>query len=225
MLVPRFILMCALTAFLAAPVSARRLAVSGPAAQAVPTDAHAAALTGGWTLDKALSDHPADEPPQEGREGRGGEGRGGEGGFGRRGRRGGGFGGGVGGGEFGGEPRRADPAASARTREAIADILNPPDHLVIVSSDTTLILTGPDGRTTRLSTDGTPVKDENTNIERKTRWEGDQLVSEITGLPQGKITETYSIDPDQHRLRIVTLIDGRGGRSRTFAHVYDPDPR
>ena len=44
------------------------------------------------------------------------------------------------------------------------------------------MLTGADGRTTRLSPDGKKIKDENTKIERKTKWDGGKLVSEINGL-------------------------------------------
>jgi len=102
--------------------------------------------------------------------------------------------------------------------------MNPPDHLVVVSTDTMLVLTAPDGRTVRLSPDNKKVKDESTKIERKTKWDGVRLVSEITGVGSGKITETYTVDDEHHQLHVVTVVDGgRGGQPRTISHVYDQD--
>ena len=91
---------------------------------------------------------------------------------------------------------------------------------------TTIILTEADGRTTRLSTDGKKIKDDNTKIERKTKWDGGKLVSEINGLGPGKMTQTFSVDPEGRQLRVVVVMDA-GGRAeaRTITHVYDPDAR
>ena len=77
-------------------------------------------------------------------------------------------------------------------RDVMRDIMSPPDHLTIVQAGTMIIITGADGRTTRLSPDGKKIKDESTKIERKTVWTDGKLVSEISGLGQGKVTETYS---------------------------------
>jgi hypothetical protein len=187
-------------------------------------DTHAA-LDGAWTLNKELSDQPAtrgDDRGTGGDRGRrnGGYGRGGGGGFGRGG---GGFG--RGGGGSGGAPANRDDMA--RMREAMRDITNPPDHLTITQTDVMIVVTGPDGRTTRLSPDGKKVKDDNTRVERKTKWDGDKLVSEISGLGSGKITQAFSADPEHHQLRITALIEG-GGRAnqpRTITHIYDADAR
>lgn len=112
-------------------------------------------------------------------------------------------------------------------RDAMGDITNPPEHLVIVDVRSMIILTGPDGRTLRLSPDGKKIKDENSGIERKTTWVGDKLVSEITGLGPTKITETYAVDSEHHQLSIVDEFDagGRGGQARTLTHVYNADTR
>jgi len=99
------------------------------------------------------------------------------------------------------------------------DITNPPDLMTISQTDTMIIVTGSDGRTTRLSPDGKKVKDENTNIERKTKWDGSRLVSEISGAGPGKITQTYSVDPEHHQLRITAQLEGLG----IITHVYDKD--
>jgi hypothetical protein len=175
----------------------------------------APSLEGAWTLDKDLSDKPPD-PSDSGSStsGRRGNGGGYGRGFGGGRRRGGGMGGGRGGG--------AEDAQ--RVRDAVRDIMTAPDHLTIVRSDSMIILTSQDGRTTRLSADGKKVKDENTGIERKTTWDGGKLVSVITGIGRGTITQTYAIDPETHTLHVTLQMDtGRKGQPRTQNRVYQAD--
>jgi len=89
-----------------------------------------------------------------------------------------------------------------------------------------VILTAPDGRTTRLAADGSKIKDDNTKVERKTKWDGGKLVSEISGLGPGKVTQTFSVDSEHHQLRIAVQTEGgRQGQARTFTSVYDADAR
>lgn len=186
-------------------------------------------LVGAWTLNRELSDSPEERGGRGGREGGDHEGRsggggrrGGGGGGGRGGRGGGGFGGGGFGGGGGGA-RGGDPAEMQRQMEAMRDLLKPADRMTIVESDQTVIITAADGRTTRLSTTGKSIKEENIGIERKTKWDGDKLVSEISGARGGKVTQTYIPDPEKHRLRItLTMPEGRGGEKPTTATwVYD----
>ena len=177
------------------------------------------ALSGVWTLNRDASDQPPsreDRGDDSRQRGRGGFGRGG--GMGRGGYRGGG------GGRQGGMNR--DPEEMARMRDAMRDIMNPSDRLTIVQTDTMVLVTGADGRTTRLSPNGSKIKEENTNIERKTKWDGGRLVSEISGVGPGKITQTFSVDPEHHQLRIAVQTEGgRTGQARTITHVYDADAR
>jgi len=194
-------------------------------------------ITGAWTLNKDLSD----QPPERGDRDQGDVGRGARGAGGGGGRRGGGFGGGRGMGRGGGMGRGAgmNPEDVARMRDAMRDLTNPSDHLTIVETESMVVITAADGRTTRLSTDGKKIKDDNTHIERKTKWDGAKLVTEISGLgPAGKATQTLAADPETHQLRIVVQMEG--GRSaasgqgastgsgqsrgpRTITHVYDDD--
>ena len=67
------------------------------------------------------------------------------------------------------------------------------------------------------------VKDESTGIDRRTKWDGGKLVSEVNGLGRGKITETYSADADAKQLRVKLEIDGP--RKTTQTRVYDLDAR
>ena len=183
---------------------------------AVESQAQAAdkvSLAGVWALNRELSDQPPARERGDQR-GRGERGRGFGGG-----RRGGGFGGGGG---RGGDGRAGDPEEIARMREALRIILQPGDHLTITQSDSMILITDQDGYTTRLSADGKKIKDENTKIERKTRWEAGKLISEINGTGRGKITQTFSTDPDAHQLRIVIETEGgRDNQKRTLTHVYD----
>jgi hypothetical protein len=109
-------------------------------------------------------------------------------------------------------------------RDAMRDLMNPPAHLTIVRTENMVILTGPDGHTTRLSTDWKKIKDDSTKIERRTKWDGDKLVSEINGLPLGKITETMSVDGERHQLRI-SLANDNDKRPLMVSHVYDADSK
>jgi hypothetical protein len=179
-------------------------------------------LIGAWTVNRELSDSPPDRASDDRDQGeRGGRRRGG-GGFGRGGFGGRGRGGGGGRGADGG--RGGDPEQMARARDAMRDIMNPPEHLTIVQTENMIIMTGPDGRTTRLSPNGKNIKDDATKIERKTKWDGGKLVSEITGLAGTKITESYSVEPERHQLHLTVQSDN-DRRPMTIQRVYDADAR
>jgi len=180
-------------------------------------------LVGGWTLNAELSDSPQDGASGDRAGGR--DGNGGTGGGRRRG--GGGFGGGFGGGRGRGGGQgiaTADPQETARLRDAMRDVLNPPARLTIVQTENMIIITGPDGRTTRLSPDGKKIKDDSTKIDRRTKWDAGKLVSEIGGLPMGKIIETWSVDPEHHQLHI-SLKNDDDRRPLMVTRVYDADAR
>jgi hypothetical protein len=182
----------------------------------------AGSIVGAWTLNKDLSQTPqARAQGDDGAPRGGGYGRGGGGGR----RRGGGFGGGGFGGGGGGGAR-GNPEDMARQRQALRDIMDAPERLTITQTESTVIVTTGDGRTTRLSTDGKKVKDDSTHIERKTKWDGGKLVSEINGAGPGKITETYSIDPDHQQLIVALQMDNsrmrQGGQG--IRRVYDAEP-
>jgi hypothetical protein len=197
------------------------LMVPGVDAQSTP-----ASIVGAWTLNTELSDPPPAAQSGE-REGRGRSGGpGGSGGGGRRGG-GGGFGGGGGrGGGGGGRGGGGNPEDLQRRREALRDIMRVPDRMTITRTESMVIITTGDGRTTRLATDGSKVKDESTGIERKTRWDRDQLVTEISGVQGGKITETYAVNPESHRLMVTVDAAGARGDAPSPRHrVYDLQPQ
>ena len=199
------------------------IAMLAPAPPAPP--AEKPSIAGAWTMNEASGplpprgdNDPGDPGNAGGRRGNRGRGYGGHGGFG---------GGGMGrGGGMRGE--RQNPDEIARMRAAMRDLTDPSEHLTITQTDSMIVITGADGRTTRLSPDGKKIKDENTGVERKTKWDGARLVSEVSGLGPGKATQTFTVDPESHQLRITVQIEGRGGRSgnaspRSRTHVYEVD--
>lgn len=179
-----------------------------------------ASLVGLWIRNHELSDQMPERGERRGEGQRGyGGGRRGRGGFG-----GGGFGRGARGGDHGAD-RAATQEETARLREALRQIMDPGEHLTITQTDSMVVLTDQDGRTTRLSPDGKKIKDDNTHIERKTRWEAGKLITEISGLAGGKATQILSIDPDTHRLRIAIENEGGDKQKRTTTYVYDAQAR
>jgi hypothetical protein len=208
-------------------VSTAALVAPRLAAESQAQIADKTSVVGAWTLNKDLSDRPAgtgqaDTGDRSGGTGGGSRrgGGGGGGGYGRRG--GGGFGGG---GRNGSGMASMNPEDMARMRDAMRDITQPSDHLTITQTESMVVITGADGRTTRLSPDGKKVKDDNTKIERKTKWDGAKLVTEINGLGPGKMTQTISVDPESHQLRIAVQTEGGRSGPRTTASVYDADAR
>ena len=178
-------------------------------------------IVGAWTLDKKLSDVAEDRPRGGGgQHSRGGGGFPGGGGH----RGGGGFPGGGGG--FPGGGHTQDPDEVARWQEAWRDLVMAPDHMTIVQTESMIIITARDGRTTRLSPDGKKIKDESTNIERKTKWEDGKLVSEISGTA-GKAIETYLVNPTQHELLVVVRLESSGSDEnvRMLHRLYTLDAR
>ena len=191
-----------------------------PVSSRVLGQPQASSIVGAWTLNKAQSETPfeqatdarSDRPDSTRDRARGGVGRGG----GRLGRR-----GNIS--QSGDSRRSADDVA--RMRDAMRDITEAPERLTIVQTNSMVIITTGDGRTTRLAPDGTKIKDESTSIERRSTWDGGKLVTEITGMGP-KMTETYAADPERRQL-IVTIQtqNARVPQGITTRRVYDAEPR
>ena len=186
----------------------------------------AGSIAGAWTLNTDLSDKPEQGTQADGgdRGSGGGYGRGGGrsgGGRGGRGGRGGGFGGGGFGGGGGGQTSGVNPEDRERMRQAMRDIMNAPNRLTITQTSSMVTIVTDDGRTTRLDPNGKGIKDESTKITRKSKWDNGKLVSEISGAGPGKITETYAIDPEHHRLTVTVQMENRGPQARVIHRVYD----
>jgi hypothetical protein len=98
--------------------------------------------------------------------------------------------------------------------------------MTIVQTESMIVVTARDGRTTRLAPDGKKIKDESTNVERKTRWENGKLVSEISGTA-GHATEIYSVNPAQHELLVIVRLESSGADEnvRVLHRLYTLDAR
>jgi hypothetical protein len=194
-------------------------------AQTLNTTPAATTIVGAWTLNKDLSDAPPGSPSSDTSRSNGSGSSGNSGGYGGRG--GGGSRRGGRGGGYGNSQPTQDPEQAARMRDALRDLTTPSDHLTITKTDTLVVIAAADGRTTRLSPDGKKIKDDNTKIERKTKWDGEKLVSEINGLggSSSKATQTFSVDPETHQLKAALQMDAGKSQTRTFTHVYDFDAR
>ncbi|HEY1913019.1 MAG TPA: hypothetical protein VGG73_19000 [Vicinamibacterales bacterium] len=224
---PSFGVVVALAALLACclPVDGRAQTADSKPAESKPAESKTS-IVGAWTLNKDLSDQADNGDQSSGSGSSSGSNRGGGsgGGYGRGGGGGGGRHGGGGMGRGGGNSAPAtDPEQAARMRDAMRDLTTSSQHLTITKTDSLVVVTGADGRTTRLSPDGKKIKDDNTKIERKTKWDGDKLVSEINGIGKGKATQSFVVDPETHQLRIVVLMDNGSGQSHTITRVYDFD--
>ena len=97
-----------------------------------------------------------------------------------------------------------------------------PERLTITQTDSLVIIVDGNGRTTRLSPDGKKIKDDATGIERKTTWDGDKLVSEVTEAGPGKTTESYWFDSDEGRLHVTLQMENsRAAAGGVIHRVYD----
>jgi hypothetical protein len=181
-------------------------------------------IVGAWTLNKELSDVPATGERQSEGGGRGEHGRGdhGRGEHGHGGYRG-GYGGGTGSGGGAREGGRGEDMA--RRRDAIHEIMTPPERLTITATESMVIVTDGDGRTTRLSLDGKKIKDQSTSIERKTKWDGAKLTTEISGAGPGTIIQTLQVDPEHHQLIVSLQPPAKDGSPMPHRVVYDPAAR
>jgi hypothetical protein len=105
-------------------------------------------------------------------------------------------------------------------------------HLTIVVHESSVTITYDDGARLTLETDNRKVSDRAENglvkLSRKSRWDGQTLVSEIEIDNGPKLEQKYELSPDGLELRIATTTNGggfggRGGdsRKRVITHTYE----
>ena len=199
-------------------------------------------LTGRWKLDPEKSDDARAKMQDvmgEGRQGRGDNGgdsgNGGNGGQGGRGHWGGGGGGGHWGGHGGGYGgggyhgggghggNRPSEEERAAMRNVMDDVMRPADVLTVTQGDGEVTMVGDDGRTTRLFPDGR--KDANGKVERKSKWDGGRLVTEIHAGTGPTVTQAWWLSPDGRQLQSSVLFQSRdGGRQVVINRLYQSAP-
>ena len=214
------------------------LGVAGPSLDAA--EAQTGGIDGVWVLNRDLSDDPSgrlggredDDRPDPDRDGGfGGRGPGGFGG-GR-----GGFGGGRGGFGGGRGGDRPDPQEMARTRasmqEAMGDLLAAPRRMTIVTTDDEVGLRYGDGRVVRLipdNRDHAGHAGSSMRVRRKTRWDGDQLVTEVEldARRSFRVRQSYEVRADGvegPQLIVTSRVEGGRDGGREFRRVYDLEVR
>jgi hypothetical protein len=174
-------------------------------------------LTGGWILNRDLSDDAAQliERMQAGDHG-------GSGGGHRPPGAGGSHGPGMHGG--GGNHGGMSPEQMRGMRAHMTDVLETPARLTIVQSDGLVTLTDDNGRSKRLTTNNKREKRpvDNRVVEVRTKWDDGRLVDE-TWLDHGmKLTETYSIASERQQLHVAVKLEGsRLPQPLNLRRVYD----
>ena len=145
-------------------------------------------------------------------------------------------GGGIGGGGFGGGGRTERGQDNADARAAIANysrtLLAPAKQMTIVVHEASLSIAYDDGRTLTLEATNKKVSARAENgfvkLTRKSKWEGDALVSHVEIENGPTFEEKYEVIADGAELRVsVTTEGGRSGSDgkRTIMHVYErPSP-
>ncbi len=216
------------------------LGVAGPSPDVA--EAQTGGIDGVWVLNRDLSDDPSGRLAGREDGDRGDPDRGG--GFGGRGP--GGFGGGRGGfgggrGGFGGDRGgdRPDPQEMARMRqamrEAMSALLAAPGRMTIVTTADEVGLRYADGRVVRLipdNRDHAGLAGSSMQVRRKTRWDGDRLVTEVEldTRRSFRVQRSYEVRADDgggRQLIVTSRVEGgRGGDGGgEFRRVYDLEGR
>ena len=206
---------------------------TGPAPATPPTtlqkdDASPrAGFVGRWKLNKELSEDPMKKMREARPEGSGGGGGGypggGGGGRGGGGRSWGGGGGrgGRGGGPGGGGGER--PGASGGEQESPRGRLMPPSEVTVTQLEPDIVFVEPEGRIRTLHPDGHKYKNEADSSEVQTHWDGARLLVESTSSRGSKLTEAWSLSPDNKQLTVVRKLEGPSRPAISVRTVYDTE--
>lgn len=175
-----------------------------------PPAAAASDLSGGWQLDRQLSDdahekmHGAVQPPRRGGPGPGmgtpsGPGAGG-------------------GGRLGPPPGldRGDDAA-----DSLRPILDPAEELVVYQGQPEIVIEEKYLRRRTLHPDGRKYKADNGASEVKTEWKQGRLVVETRGFRGRRTTETWELSEGGRRLLSTVKVENGFGPAVVIKRVYD----
>jgi hypothetical protein len=211
-------------------------AVGGPRAdaQTAPASPGAAVdrqkFSNTWKLNPDESEKLRDKmrAARGGEHGGGGGGGRGGGGFGGGGRGGGmgghgGYGGGRHGGGMGGGGGDATPGGSPDDgmRETMRHLDEPPETLTIKQEEGAFLVGDDSGQIRRLYPDGRAAKTDSGEGQVKTRWQGDELVTETIPARGPQLRETFALAPDGRRLFVTTHFEPHGGSAVDVRRVYD----
>ena len=121
-------------------------------------------------------------------------------------------------------PGGRDREEMPRARGLAQVLTKAADRLTIVLDGTRVIITTDEGRSVKLQTDGKEEERLTGDgvIKSKTRWNGEQLVSEDKIQDGPKVTRTYTVSSDLRQLIVTQKIDGGGMFGQVLVHhVFD----
>jgi len=154
---------------------------------------------------------------------------------GREGHRSGGYGGGTPGGGHGGggwgshpgggeghrHPEGAPGSSSGDARESMRAVFDAPAEMTITDTDNEVVILEKEGRMRSLHPDGKSEKAEGSGDEVKTRRDGARLIVETKPARGGKITETFTRDPEHHQVDVLVLLENASRPPLSIRRVYD----
>lgn len=204
----RFVALAAATSLAGLGVGTRVSAIRLPDPGGKPD------LTGAWQLNRDQSDDPQKKlkgtktgtwtTPRAGTGGVTGGIAGAHGGF-----------GGVGGPAY----EQENPAM----REAMGALTEAPEKLTIVYRDADVVLTSGEGVVQTLQPNGDTVTEKTAgghDVERTTKWDGSNLITEVKMSGGVKLTQTYTRSSDGRQLFVTSRLEGPG-RVVDVRRVYD----
>jgi hypothetical protein len=117
----------------------------------------------------------------------------------------------------------ADPELTARTRELGRIAAEPPERITIAIETDAVVMRPEGGSTRRLPTSGTKTTERSEgglDLERKTHWDDEQLVTELKAIGGGgEMKQVYRLDGEL--LILETRIDGdAAARTVKLRQVY-----
>ncbi len=104
------------------------------------------------------------------------------------------------------------------------DYLRPAESLMIRHAEPELFITKDELVLHDRFTDGRKVErdaGDGTTVQVKTRWKKRKVVTEIKTESNGKITETYELEPEKNRLRLTVRIENSRMGDLEVQYLYD----
>jgi hypothetical protein len=93
--------------------------------------------------------------------------------------------------------------------------------MTVTQTSSEIAILDQDGLMRALHPDGNSYKSDAGEDEVKTRWESDHLVVETKSKGGTKLTETYGLDAEKHRLTVVLKVEGGSRPTLSVHRVYD----
>lgn len=204
-------------------VAVQAAAQAAPASPAATVDRQKFSNTWKLNVDESEKLHDKMRAARGGEQGgRPGGGHGGGGGYGGGGMGGrGGYGGGRHGGGMGGGGGGSAAGQDDGMPETMRRLDEPPETLTIKQEDGAFLIGDDSGQIRRFYPDGRTAKTDNGEGQVKTRWRGDDLITETIPAHGPQLRETFALSPDGRRLFVTAHFEPPWGGAVDVRRVYD----